>query len=293
VQVDDQDLEDTYMIPSQCVIFGSVEFRDFSFYHFHSEWTLKRVFDEWNDSVKLIPCPAIITSAPKVVNGFSFRWSVDDSWGLFFMREIMSDFVNYKSELDESDFFIGNDKTLFLVVDGLEEELILLLYCSRNRRWKKNRVFEYWRDVVIYLISLDLDITFTPEFMVDAFVKDVCVMFEKSDYSADEAEKFLEETEYVKGGGTMPVDAGLVDRMKYFKYFMSEAELITKRCGLKSEHIESVIDGFISNNWIFGKGVCMENFIEIILARNFETAVAAPLHGARGIKVPAGRSPAL
>jgi hypothetical protein len=27
--------------------------------------------------------------------------------------------------------------------------------------------------------------------------------------------------------------------------------------------------------------------------RNFETAVAAPLHGARGLKVPAGRSPAL
>jgi hypothetical protein len=73
VQKDDQDLEDAYMIPSQCVILGSVEFRDFNFYHFHSEWTLKRVFDEWNGSVKLIPCPAIITAAPKVVNRFSFR----------------------------------------------------------------------------------------------------------------------------------------------------------------------------------------------------------------------------
>jgi len=73
VQKDDQDLEDAYMIPNQCVILGSVEFRDFDFYHFHSEWTLKRVFDEWNDSVKLIPCPAIITSAPKVINGLSFR----------------------------------------------------------------------------------------------------------------------------------------------------------------------------------------------------------------------------
>ena len=72
VQKDDQDLEDTYMIPSQCVILGSIEFRDFDFYYFHSEWTLKRVFDEWNDSVKLIPCPAIITSAPKVVKGLSF-----------------------------------------------------------------------------------------------------------------------------------------------------------------------------------------------------------------------------
>ncbi|MBC8282238.1 MAG: hypothetical protein H8E32_00350 [Nitrospinae bacterium] len=60
------------MIPSQCVILGSEEFRDFDFYYFHSEWTLKRVFDEWNDSVKLIPCPAIIISAPKVVKGLSF-----------------------------------------------------------------------------------------------------------------------------------------------------------------------------------------------------------------------------
>ena len=73
VQKDDQGLEDTYMLPSQCVILGSVEFRDFNFYYFHSEWTLKRVFDEWNNSVKLIPCPAIITSAPKIINGLSSR----------------------------------------------------------------------------------------------------------------------------------------------------------------------------------------------------------------------------
>ena len=73
VQKDDQDLEDTYMLPGQCVILGSVEFRDFDFYYFHSEWTLKRVVDEWNDSVKLIPCPAIITAAPRVGNGFSPR----------------------------------------------------------------------------------------------------------------------------------------------------------------------------------------------------------------------------
>jgi hypothetical protein len=73
VQKDTQDLEDTYMLPSQCVILGSAKFRDFDFYYFHSEWTLKRVFDEWSDSVKLIPCPAIIIPAPKVVNGFSFR----------------------------------------------------------------------------------------------------------------------------------------------------------------------------------------------------------------------------
>jgi hypothetical protein len=71
VQKDYQDLEDTYMLPSQCVILGSVEFRDFNFYYFHSEWTLKRVVDEWNDSVKLIPCPAIITAAPKIVNRLS------------------------------------------------------------------------------------------------------------------------------------------------------------------------------------------------------------------------------